>query len=167
MPAILLIGENPQDASHLARHLCSLECEYTFATSYDEALALLRTQSFILVLSPVRVRGITVFPLIDLLEGTATTLFYSQRVEDGYWWMPALQAGVRCFGSSALRPPEFVVLLDAIIEGFHAKSQKHRQTVKVPVTHVRSRPEQELPSSLTHGKPSVEMGHKVSKKMAG
>jgi hypothetical protein len=45
-----------------------------------------------------------------------TTLFYSQEVEDGCWWLPALRRGTNCFGAPAFRPSEFVTVLDETIE---------------------------------------------------
>ena len=115
LPKTLLIGENPQGSSYLATRLRGQGCECTFATSYQEACSSLRSQSFELVLSPMRLRGFTVFPLIDLLAGYRITLFYSHAVEQGCWWLPALRHGEKCFGSSALRPSEFVSVLDEVI----------------------------------------------------
>ena len=89
----LLIGENPQGSSHSATRLQRRGCECSFATSYPEACASLRGQGFEVVLSPTRLRGVTVFPLIDLLEGSEVTLFYSHAVEQGCWWLPALRHG--------------------------------------------------------------------------
>ena len=80
------------------------------------ACATLRARNFDMVLSPMRLGNRSVFPLIDFLEGTGVTLFYSQAVEEGCWWLPALRCGQRCFGSSALRPGEFMSALDEAIE---------------------------------------------------
>ncbi|HVB55360.1 MAG TPA: hypothetical protein VNE63_02875 [Candidatus Acidoferrales bacterium] len=52
------------------------------------------------------------FSLIFLLDRSNITLFYFHAVEDGCWWLPALRHGQKCFGSSALRPSEFVAALD-------------------------------------------------------
>src|ERR1019366_8592370 len=100
-PKALLIGENPQGSSYLAKRLQERGCECEFAGSYQEACWLLRAQDFDLVLSPMRLRGGSLFPLIDLLDGSGITLFYSHAVEDGWWWLPALRHGQKCFGSSA------------------------------------------------------------------
>lgn len=165
MPAALLISENPQDASHLARHLRKLECECEFAASYQEALALLRTQSFALVLSPVWVRGVSVFPLIDLLEGSVITLFYSQRVEDSYWWLPALQRGVRCFGSSALRPHEFTSVLDQILAQIQSNSRSLHQRAQQSVSS--SLEDEAVPAGPIHAKLPASPNEKRWKKAAG
>jgi len=115
-PKVLLIGENPQSSSYLAKRLQERGCEYEFAVSYQEACWLLRAQNFDLVLSPMRLRDGSFFPLIALLDGSDITLFYSHAVEDGCWWLPALRHGQNCFGSSALRPREFAAALDEAIE---------------------------------------------------
>jgi hypothetical protein len=115
IPKALLIAENAHGCSYLANRLQGHGCECSFGTSYQEACSSLQSHGFELVLSPTKLRGITVFPLIDLLEGSTVTLFYSHAVEQGCWWLPALRHGEKCFGSSALRPSEFVSVLDEVI----------------------------------------------------
>jgi CheY-like chemotaxis protein len=133
-PNVLLIGENPQGSSYLAKRLQRHGCECEFAVSYREACSLLGAQGFDLVLSPMRLRDGSLFPLIGLLDGSGITLFYSHAVEDGYWWLPALRHGQNCFGSSALRPSEFVAALDEAIEEicFRAAMERNSQQSVVP-----------------------------------
>ena len=76
---VLLIGENPQGYSRLVKCLEGRGCKCSFATTYQEAVPLLGLQDFDLVLSPMRVRDGSVFPLISLLESSRTTLFYFQQ----------------------------------------------------------------------------------------
>jgi hypothetical protein len=71
----------------------------------------------------MRLRDSSVFPLISLLEGSDVTLFYFQLVEDGCWWLPALRSGQTCFGSYALRPSEFVLSLNEIMEEIRVNLQ--------------------------------------------
>ena len=115
-PNVLLIGESPQGSWYLAKRLQGRGCECEFAVSYQEACSALMARGFDLVLSPMRLRDGSLFPLIGLLDGSGITLFYSHPVEDGCWWLPALRHGHNCFGSSALRPREFVATLDEAIE---------------------------------------------------
>ena len=122
-PRALLIGENSQGSSHLVKLLEGHGCECSFATSYQEACSLLGTQPFDLVLSPMRLRDCSVFPLVSLLDGSDVTLFYYQLVEDGCWWLPALRSGQKCFGSQALRPSEFVVSLNEVIAEIRSGSR--------------------------------------------
>lgn len=116
MPKVLLVAESPQGCSYLAQRLQERGCHCEVAASYPETCSLLRIQHFDLVLSPMRLRDKSLFPLIDLLDGSAVTLFFSHAVEQGCWWLPALHHGERCFGSAALRPSEFVTALDDAIE---------------------------------------------------
>jgi len=115
VPRALLIAEGLQTPSCLARRLEGQGCWCSFARSYREAYSSIGNQDFDLVLSPLKLRGATLFPLVDLLEGSRITLFYSQPVEQGYWWLPALRSGQKCFGSAAFRPSEFVSVLDEVI----------------------------------------------------
>ena len=75
----LLMGENPHGCSYLTNRLHGHGCECSFATSYQEACSSLQSHEFELVLSPTKLRGITVFPLMDLLEGSTVTLFFPRR----------------------------------------------------------------------------------------
>jgi hypothetical protein len=133
-PKALLIGETPQGSSHLARRLQGrgFECEFTF--SFEEACSLLKAQAFDLVLSPLRMAGGSALPLVSILDGSTTTLFYFEPVENGCWWLPALRNGHNCFGSSALLPSEFVLLLDEIIDQicFGAAGKKENEQSIVP-----------------------------------
>jgi hypothetical protein len=115
-PKVLLIGETPQGSSHLSKRLQGRGFECRFAFSHEEACSLLSAQGIDLVLSPLRLPGGSAFSLIALLEGSTTTLFYFEPVEDGCWWLPALRNGYNCFGSPALLPSEFVPLLDEVID---------------------------------------------------
>jgi hypothetical protein len=114
-PKALVIAEGLQTTSCLARRLEGQGCSCSFVRSYREARSSLGNQDFDLVLSPLRLRGVTLFPLVDLLEGSKVTLFYSYPVEQGCWWLPALRRGQKCFGSAAFRPSEFVSMLDEVI----------------------------------------------------
>jgi len=77
---------------------------------------LLDNHGFDLVLGPIRLNTNSLYPLIGLLDGSRTTLFFSQAVENGCWWLPALRRGLNCFGAPAYRPDEFVTVLDKTIE---------------------------------------------------
>jgi len=115
-PRVLLIGESAQGSSYLATRLLNRGCACSFALSCQEAFLTLRNRRFELVLSPTSLRDGTLYSIMNLLEGSDTTVFYSYAVERGCWWLPALRRGEKCFGSSALRPSEFVPLLDQTIK---------------------------------------------------
>ena len=112
---VLLIRESQNTYSPLTDHLRRGGCECCFAASKREAGLLLDNHTFDLVLGPIRLKSESLYPLIGRLDGSLTTLFYSQPVEHGCWWLPALRRGQNCFGAPAFRPGEFVTVLDAII----------------------------------------------------
>jgi CheY-like chemotaxis protein len=120
-PRVLLIGEIPHGHSLLEKRLRERGCECEFATTSEEAEAALAAREFDVVLSPMKLRGRSLFSLAAELEDSRTTLFYSCAVEDGCWWLPAVRAGRRCFGTSALRPSEFVSALYQTIEAMQAE----------------------------------------------
>jgi CheY-like chemotaxis protein len=113
---VLLIRENQNTYATLSDRLRGGGCDCLFAMSKREVGALLEKHSFDLVLGPIRLKNESLYPLIDVLVGSRTTLFYSKTVEDGYWWLPALRRGLDCFGTRAFRPREFVTVLDQTIE---------------------------------------------------
>lgn len=167
IPKALLIGENAQGSSYLAKRLQGRGFECSFATSYQEACSLLRAQGFDLVLSPMRLCEVSFFSLIDLLDGSSATLFYSHPVEESCWWVPALRHGEKCFGSSAFRPSEFVSVLDETIaeiqfEGRVAgnvrQSAVHQSALSVFA--VPSSWSETLPSGPVRAKTSALVKHK-------
>lgn len=125
-PKVLLIGRKPGDSS-LEGRLRKRGCQCRFASSYDEASALLMSQGFQLVLSPTTLRNTTMFGLMKLLDGSDTTLCYWQAVEKGCWWLPAVERGKRCLGTSALRSEEFATALDKIIDGLSSNAEGPRK----------------------------------------
>ena len=128
-PRALLIGENPQGSLYLTKRLQESGCDCAFAITCREACSLLVAQRFDLVLSPMRLRDGSLYPLIGLLDGSSSTLFYYHPVEDGCLWLPALRRGQKCFGSSALRPSEFVATLDEATKEIRAMERKSEQSV--------------------------------------
>src|SRR5262249_45718342 len=84
-----------------------------------------------LVLTPLRLRGEKTSSLIDLLAGSRANLFFFQLVEEGCWWLPGLRFGKNCFGSSALRPAEFVLALQKLIEEIKAGVPRVLETVRM------------------------------------
>ena len=113
---VLLVGESVLGASFLVNRLWQRGCRCEFATSYEQLRTLLNDHDIYLVLCPTRLSGRNLLPLIDLLEGSNVSLFYAQSVEDGCWWLPALRQGRKCFGSCAVRPSEFISVLDEMID---------------------------------------------------
>lgn len=117
-PTVLLVCAAQQGVSYLLNRLEAQGCECRVVGSYDEARALLRARSFDLILGPIRDPRDTAYSLIDLLVGSRANLFYSYAVEDGCWWLPAVRRGERCFGAPALRPSEFIAMLEQMVDEF-------------------------------------------------
>src|SRR4029077_11604910 len=113
---ILLITANPMGMSFLAARLKDCACEIHFASSCKEAHAFVSNQRFDLVLSDFRLGDGSAYTLADCLIGSNTTLVYSYPVETSCWWLPAIKNGQSSWGSSAMRPSEFIDFLDDTIK---------------------------------------------------
>jgi PleD family two-component response regulator len=134
MPSVLLIGEKSNGSSHLTRCLDTSGCECSFASSCREAFLILRKKKFDLVLSPTILPDGKLYSIMNLLEGSHTTVFYSYAVENSCWWLPALRSGQKCFGSPAFRPSEFVTLLEETIKQIHRDAVTPRESPQPPVS---------------------------------
>jgi hypothetical protein len=112
----LLIQERLQGSGQLEKYLRACGCECHRAGSYKEACYLLGVDEFDLVLSPMRLPDTSLFPLLNLLNGSRITLFYWLAVDGGCLWLPALRHGQNCFGSSTLSTGKFVLELETVIK---------------------------------------------------
>jgi DNA-binding NtrC family response regulator len=138
-PKVLLIGGGPQYWSCSAMYLRRCGCDCQFAFSYQETRWLVGAQGFDLVLSLLRLQDGSAFPLIRLLEGSSATLFFCLSVEDGCWWLPALRCGLNSFGSSALRPRDFVAALEEAIEQIRLRLKRRKRRTAVSSVTAQSR----------------------------
>lgn len=80
---VLLVGVKSPGSSHLANYLRKRNCHCEFASSCQEACSLLQSRQFDMVLSPMRLHDASLFPLVELLERSDVSLFYSCPVEVG------------------------------------------------------------------------------------
>ena len=169
-PKVLLVGEYPPGFSCWAQHLERRGCECNFAATFQETCSLLPSTTFDLVLSPLRLRNHSCFPLIGLLEGSSATLFYSLPVEEGCWWLPAVRGGQNCFGTYALRSSEFMAALDEAIEEVRSGARLPDQRQQ-PLAVQPAGPVFVLPQSLGEPLPAkpVRAGSRslVKRKSAG
>ena len=76
---------------------------------------MLIASEFDIVLSAHRISDGSIHQLVALLSGSHASMFYSWRVEEGYWWLPVLRLGKECLGTPALRGGEFVHVLDQLL----------------------------------------------------
>jgi hypothetical protein len=100
----------------LAKRVEERGCSCEFADTYHQACILLGCRNFDLLLSPVKMGESSMLPLMKMLRGSRSTAFYYQVVEDSCWWLPAISRGQVCFGQNALRPSEFIPILDKAID---------------------------------------------------
>jgi hypothetical protein len=112
---VLLVGGGARHAPTLRDHLERRGCIVSSATSCAEAISLLKTRHFDLVLSEFLLSGGTAYQLVPVLQGTDTTMFFSNAVEDGCWWMNAVLEGQDHTAEPGMRPAEFRVRLDEIL----------------------------------------------------
>lgn len=109
----LFVGGNQGVWWHLAAYLEKRGCNCWFASTNDELRALLSERPFPLVLSarPVTERG----RLMELLQAPERFVFYSFPVEDGCLWFQAIPEISNVSDVSALRPNEFMSVLEALL----------------------------------------------------
>ena len=88
--------------------------------SRPELGGLLDNDAFDLVLGLIGLDSDNLYPLIGLQEGSRTTLFFFQSVENGCRWLPALCRGLNCVGVPTYRPGEFGTVLDETIEAIRS-----------------------------------------------
>jgi len=115
MIIVLLVCERAQDLFDCRQLLERRNCQCHIANSEQEIAELLKTWQFDVVLNTHRISGGNVDRLATLLSGSRTSVFYSLRVDEGYWWLPVLMLGKECLGTPAFRPSEFVHILSQLL----------------------------------------------------
>ena len=124
---VLLVGEGTKNSLHLLQWLYERGGRCQFARSYRDACFLIPSTQFDLVLSEYQLPDRTAFPLLDWLEGSSTTLFFSTRVEDGSLWLKMLERGKRCVGVPLWRSSELTKALATVLDA--AVEHPQRETV--------------------------------------
>jgi len=109
---VLLVIDGARNTPVLQNYLQTRGCDVSFASSYKEAAGMLRSRQFRLVLSEFILSDGTAYRLMPLLRGTGTTLFFSDAVENGYWWIRALYQGQDRWGAAGMRAKQFRTFLD-------------------------------------------------------
>jgi hypothetical protein len=134
----LLIGWSSGGCSSLSWRLKKQECDCLSAICYQEVCWLLHNRCFDLVLSPIIFNCNCLFPLVAQLDGSGTTLFFSQAMEDGCWWLPALRLGANCVGSAALRHSESIPALDQTIREIRSNMRMAAEPQPAMASHFSS-----------------------------
>jgi CheY-like chemotaxis protein len=122
--AVLLVGENARKALTLQSHLERHKCGVRFATTLKEARDLLGKQSFDLVLCEFLCSDGTAYQLTPFLRNTQTTMFFSNPVENGCWWMCAIADGQDCSDKPGIAPGEFRIVLDQLLSNLQSKRSR-------------------------------------------
>lgn len=120
---VLLVGQSPTNFLRLQNSLERRHCRCERARSFDEALQILENETPDIVLSATIHRPGGAFSITDRLAGTGASLFYAYPVEDGCWWLPAIERGERCFGSPAMRPRKFASVLSRMVREIRARKR--------------------------------------------
>jgi len=113
--SVLLAGDDVGRCPKLLRWLDSRGCLCEFASSYRNACRLIMRTPFDLVISQYQLPDRTAFPLLDLLAGSAATLLFSTRVENGSLWLPMLEHGERRIGTPLVRSTDLIEALDKML----------------------------------------------------
>ncbi len=111
---VLLLAENAKASAHLLSHLEQRGCCCWCATSAEEGILLFRQHRFQLILSLSLIRQAA--RITNLLVRSNCSVFYAHTVEKGCWWLPLMKDGQQCLATAALRPREFVAVLDQMLE---------------------------------------------------
>ncbi|MFI5096741.1 MAG: hypothetical protein ACHQT6_02090 [Candidatus Acidiferrales bacterium] len=112
---VLLVGQNWYSAQALSERLHGWGYRCHLADNMRAACDLLGSRQFDLVLSNTHLPDGTGFGLLAALDGLPVTVFLCLPVEDGCFWLPAIDAGKDCLGLPALRPSEFARALDGMV----------------------------------------------------
>ena len=112
---VLLVGDGARNAHVLEDHLRKRGCSICFASSKNEAMQLLQHRQFDLILSEFMLPDGTALQFMSSLLGTKTTMFVSNAVEDGCWWMTAVFQGQDRTQEPGMRPREFRIRLDEVL----------------------------------------------------
>ncbi len=112
---VLLVGDGARNAPVLEDHLRKRGCSICFASSKNEAMELLQDRQFDLILSEFMLSDGTALQFMSPLLGTKTTMFVSNAVENGCWWMTAVFKGQDRTQEPGMRPREFRIRLDEVL----------------------------------------------------
>lgn len=113
--AVLLVGDRARSSPILQDHLRRRGCRVFFAASYKEAQKTLGERHYDLILSEFMVSDGTAYQFMPCLRGPDTTMFFSNTVEDGCWWLNAILEGEDRSEEPGMRAAQFRIVLDKIL----------------------------------------------------
>ena len=106
-PWILLVGKCLVGSTELRSFLEGLGARLHFSETLAGAASLLRRRRFDVVLSQAQLPEGSARRLVRNLLSPSASFILSFRAESTYLWVPAIWNGQHCWGTLALRPPEF------------------------------------------------------------
>ena len=114
---VLLVADITTRSATLRKWPRQLDCYWQFAASFQDASRLMSQREFDLVLCQYELSDRTAFPLLDWLEGSHSTLFFSSRVGKGSRWLPVIERGKRCLDRPLLHTKELPNAIRNILDG--------------------------------------------------
>jgi CheY-like chemotaxis protein len=133
---VLLVGQSFHSAQALAEWLKRRGFRCHFAENMREASDLLNSCPVGLVLSNTHLSDGSGFGLLMTLAGLPVTAFLCLPVENGCFWLPAIDGGQTRLGLPALRPREFASALQELVRCLPAGSSVSLPVPKVEVANV-------------------------------
>ena len=112
----LLVGQNLHGALALTDRLHRWGFRCHFAGNVRAASDLLSSHSVDLMLSNTHLPDGTGFGLLMGLAALPVTAFLCLPVENGCFWLPAIDGGKECLGLPALRPAEFASAIEEMAQ---------------------------------------------------
>ncbi len=109
---VMFVGPGFHDTQVLTGKLLQWGFQCHFANGLLSARELFKTTEVNLILSNVYLPDGTGFGLLADLSGVPVTAFLCLPLEEGCFWLPAIDQGKVCLGLAALRPAEFVSALE-------------------------------------------------------
>jgi CheY-like chemotaxis protein len=128
---VLLAGYAGIESAVLCRWLARHDCHCQFAASFEDVRKILSQAEFDLVLCDYALPDRTAFPLLEWLDGTHSTLFFSSRHGDKNRWLPVIDRGQRCLDRPLLETSELPNALGSMLAG---------KVMRVPLQEIKGIP---------------------------
>ena len=113
---VLLVGQNFLSAQSLIQRLHRWSFRCHFATHAKPAIEFSGSHPVDLVLSNTHLSDGTGYRLLMSFARFPVSAFLCFPVENGCFWLPAMDGGEKCLGLPALRPSEFAKTLEQMAQ---------------------------------------------------
>ena len=141
---VLPVGQSFRSADALTDRLQRRGFRSRVTSSVRSASDLIRSSPVDLLLSKTHLPDGTGFGLLGTLVGFRFTAFLCLPLQDGCFWLPAIDAGKQCLGLPALRPREFASTLEKMARSLAAAPRSTR--VPMPDAHNSQKERQSQPT---------------------